>query len=161
MADSRRELVLKAVETALEAATATMNSSALTKPTGLTVKRSPEREILHDDLPQMDVWVLKDVHSFHATNSATRVMTVRVRSTVTWLDADESSGDEALDPLLTWAEVALGADSSLGGLLPEGGVVPTTLDTPRVEERSEKYAQAFQDFDLTYLTKFGDPRTTP
>ena len=159
MADSRRELVLKAVETALEAATATMNSSALTKPTGLTVKRSPEREILHDDLPQMDVWVLKDVHSFHATNSATRVMTVRVRSTVTWLASDESSGDEALDQLLTWAEVALMTDETLGGVA--ALMVPAGLETPQVEERTEKYAQAVQDFDITYLTKFGDPRTTP
>lgn len=159
MADSRRELVLKAVQTALEQASVTVNAVALTKPAGLTVKRHPETPIEHRDLPQIDLWVAREAVTYDITGVSTRVLTVRVRSTVTWSSSAEGSGDEALDPLLTWAEVALMADETLGGVA--SLVVLTAIATPETDQRTEKYAQAAQDFDLTYLTLFGDPRSSP
>lgn len=159
MTTSRRELVLQAIATALGAATATpaapAGASPITKPTDLTVERNPEGE--HDDgtLPRVDIYMAPETLNYEVTDGTTRVLTVRVRTEIKWDPADFGSGDEALDEFLTWNEVAILADITLGGLSRE--ILATGLQTPAVEQRADKYAMALQSFDVTYLTKFGNP----
>lgn len=153
---SVREDVLAAVVTALEQTSVTVNASAMTKPTDLTVARHPERERTLDDLPIQDVWMAPERLDYDITGTSTRVLQVRVRSVVTYTTG---SGDAALDDLLTWAELTLMQDETLGGVA--SIVELTAVDTPDIEERADKYAQAIQTFDITYLTKFGDPRSAP
>lgn len=155
---SRREGVLAAVVSALEASTATPLKGTATeydKPTGLVVGRNPESD--HDDsqLPRVDVYQGPEAATYEVTDGATLVMTVRVRTEIKWDPNSDDSGDEALDEYLSWNVLAIMADITLGGTASD--VRYTGMQSPLAEKRADRYAMALQNFEITYLTKAGNP----
>lgn len=155
---SRREDVLAAVVTALGAATATPltgTQTAYDKPTELTVGRNPESD--HDDsqLPRVDVYQGPEGATYEVTDGATLVMTVRLRTEIKWDPNSDGSGDEALDEYLSWNVIAVMADITLSGTASD--VKYTGMQAPLAEKRADRYAMALQNFEITYLTKAGNP----
>ena len=104
--DSPREQILKAVYAALNGAD---------KPTGTIVHRHRTRPVDQDDLPSIVSFFLRErvdrvIRSVPMTEERVLELGVVVR-----VEGDPTP-DEALDPLLTWCNVALLTDQTLGGL---------------------------------------------
>lgn len=157
MADSRRELLLKAVVTSLEVASVTKNTESTTKPADLSVHRHLTRMANQADLPDMTVFFAGEVPEALATDLNTRRALVRVRCRVK--AAAGVSGDEALDPLLAWAELAIMEDYTLGGTSAEVG--SPDIDPISAREFADTYSEATLQFPILYETKWGDPRQAP
>jgi hypothetical protein len=160
MADSRRELLLKAVQAALEVASVNWHSEVTTKPAGLNVHRYLTRSVDAGALPDLTVFYVGeslDAGLQAATDESRRSVRVGVRCRVK-AGAGET-GDEALDPVLVWAELAALTDYTLGGAAANARLEGVDAITAR--EYADTYAEATLQFEFTVLTKWGDPRQIP
>ncbi len=157
MADSQRELVLKALVTALEVVSVTKNLEATTKPTDLVVHRHFTRSPNPKDLPDITVFVAGENPDGIATDLNTRELLVRMRCRVQ--AAEGISGDEALDPILVWAELATMADHTLAGA--SAFIGSPDMDAISSRELADTFAEATLQFPVTFQTKWGDPRQAP
>lgn len=159
MAD-RRESMLAAAKTALEVASVTWHSEATTKPTGLSVHRHLGRQMDKSQLPALVVRYFGEQptpQNQAPTDVSERNVTLAVECRAV-ADADES-GDEALIPVMGWAEIAILSDDTLGG-------VTAKIDAPRIDaidtaEFADVYAAVLMQFPVTLHTKWGDPRSAP
>lgn len=160
MADSRREVLLKAIETALGQATVDWHSEITTKPTGLAVHRHLTRQATKDTLPDVTIYLLGESPD-PLLEAAVDVAERRVRVGVRVRDTAGSgvTGDEALDPLLTWAEIAILNDYTLGGVVAYARQVG--LDAVTAREYADTWAEATLQFEFVLQTKWGDPRQAP
>lgn len=160
MADSRRELLVKASKTALEVSSVTWHGEETTKPSGLHVHRHLGRPVNQSDLPDVILNVFGEDHSELAENTTDQSQRiVELGAHCRALAAPDKSADESLDEILTWTEIALLSDHTLGGVAAEGHYVRT--DRVFTEEYSEAYAEAVMRFRFIQLTKWGDPRQAP
>lgn len=157
MADSRRELVLKAIVTALSVASVTKNTEATTKPAGLAVHRHLTRMEGEADLPDITVFQAGLNPNDKVTDLNSPELLVRLRCRVK--AAAGISGDEALDPILVWAELALMDDYTLGGV--SAYIGSPDMDAISAREYADTFAEATLQFPITYETKWGDPRQAP
>lgn len=157
MPDSRRELLLKAAQAAVDVASVDLNGEETTKPAGLVVHRFLTRMPDSGSLPDVTLWYAGegiDDRADAATDESQR--SVRVRARCRAKAAAGQTGDEALDPILTWVELAMLADYSLGGLAAEGQA--NGIDAVSAREFADTYAEATIEFEFLLLTKRGDPR---
>lgn len=157
MADSIREVALKAIETALKVTSVTWHSEATTKPTGLNVHRHLTRGADQSDLPDITVYYMGESNDEQATDESTRSVRVGVRCRVK--AGAGVTGDEALDPILTWAEIALLNEYTLGGAVADARL--EGIDAISAREFADTFAEATMQFEFTVLTKWGDPRQAP
>ena len=157
MADSRRLQILDAVETRLASASVTVNGTARTKPAGLAVHRFRLRPIAGESLPAMVVYIQADPDpERRATGTLDRTMRVAVESLVKVTAG--TPPDDAVDPLIIWAVLALLSEETLGGLarqITERG----TVWAP--EEGEQSFMRAMTVFDIQYLTRDNDPEAAP
>lgn len=155
MADSQRELILKAVAAALAVAQVDWHSEITTKPADLNVHRHYTRMGQNADFPDITVYYAGEPEPDEdATDGAKHGMLVRLRCRAK--AAAGVSGDEALDPVLTWAEIALLSEPTLGGLAAD--IRPPAADALSARELTETYAETHLQFEITHFTKWGDPR---
>jgi hypothetical protein len=127
------------------------------KPTDLTISRQRTVSLSESDLPAQ---VLYAVHEeadaspgFGSDRKAKRKFRLCVESRV---NAENSTPDAALDPLLSWAVKQLCADVTLGGLSYELREIGTTWGE---SEQEKVYASAQQFFEVHYLTDAFNPDT--
>ena len=156
MPDSPRELALKACRSNLELESIDFNGVVTSKPAGLKVHRYFTRGATGEDLPDQTLYIADEDPTNDLTGVSERRLAIRLRSRAHVTQS--VSGDEALDELLTWGELALMHDIQLGGaavLVEYNGLA---VDA---EERADVYAEAFQEFVITYQTVHRDPRTKP
>ena len=116
---SIREQIMVAVVTALAVASASCASGSFAKPSNLTVHRERTRPIETDMLPAVMVYADDDVPKPTGHESYRAPLTERQLSLTLECRAQGSanvSPDEALDPILIWAALALFADETFGGL---------------------------------------------
>lgn len=160
MADSRRELALKAVRTALQVASVTKNSETTTKPAELNVHRHLTRQVVHADLPDCTVFYIGErvaPISEGAVDESLRFVRVGVRCRE---KAPKGvTGDEALDPILVWAELSVLNDHTLGGLVADSHLAG--IDAISAREFADEFAEATLEFEFKLQTKWGDPRQAP
>ena len=157
MGDSRRLQILDAVATRLASASVTVNSVARTKPAGLSVHRLRQRPLQAESLPAIVVYMQADPDpDRRATGTLDRIMRVGVESMVQV--AAGTPPDDAVDPLVVWAVLALLSEETLGGLarqITERG----TVWVP--EEGEQSCMRALTVFDIQYLTRDNDPEAAP
>jgi hypothetical protein len=157
MGDSRRLQILDAVATRLAVATVTVNSVVRTKPTGLAVHRFRLRPIAGESLPAQVVYMQSDPDpERRATGVLDRVMRLAVEHLVKVTAG--TPPDDTVDPLISWAVLALMSDETMGGLasqITERG----TVWAP--EEGEQSFMRAMTVFDIQYLTKDTDPEAAP
>ena len=157
MADSRWLALMQAIETALNVSSVTRNSEATTKPSGLTVLREPTRPINEADAPVAFVTYGGEEVDDRATDEASRDVLVEV--TVMAKAADTQRADEAIDPLKTWAELAVMDDYTLGGAA--AFVRLDRIDRLQLSEHANLFTALVLTFAVQLLTKWGDPRQAP
>ena len=157
MADSKRLDLMQAVEAALNVSSVDRSSEVTTKPTDLTVLREPTRPINEADAPAMFIVYGGEDVSDRATDEASRAVAVDV--TVMAKATDSQRADEALDPLLVWAELAL-----MDGYTISGAAAFIRLDRITrldLSEHASLFVGATLSFEIQLLTKWGDPRQAP
>lgn len=141
MADSVRLQIMKAWETACNAAG---------KPTGVTVHRSRYLPLEEDELPAIVLyWVNEEDEPANVTGDLDR----RLRC---WAEcrAKSHTPDDALDPLLVWAEEAAMADPKFGGVAKKTTVLGVrTSDEPILPP----LGAAALELEIEYETPFGQP----
>jgi hypothetical protein len=127
------------------------------KPAGLAVSRQRTVSLSDSDLPAQCVYAVQEEANaspgFGSDRKAKRVFRLCVESRV---NAENLSGDKALDPLLSWSVQQLCADVTLGGLSYELREIGTTWDE---SEQDKMYAAARQFFEISYLTDAYNPNT--
>ncbi len=150
MADSIRETIMAAVETALDGAG---------KPTGLTVHRFKTRPIDKDDLPAMAIYPTDEdpsLETHDGVGTTKRKLTVRVEHRVKTLVGSSDSPDTTLDPLINWGTKGLMADAPLDALI-------RSIEEVRIVweafEADQLYGAAAQDFEIEYATDWDDQET--
>jgi hypothetical protein len=157
MGDSRRLQILDAVATRLAVASVTVNSVVRTKPAGLAVHRFRLRPIAGESLPAQVVYMQSDPDpERRATGVLDRVMRLAVEHLVKVTAG--TPPDDTVDPLISWAVLALMSDETMGGLasqITERG----TVWAP--EEGEQSFMRAMTVFDIQYLTKDTDPEAAP
>jgi hypothetical protein len=157
MGDSRRLQILDAAETRLNVASVTVNAVARTKPAGLNVHRFRLRPLQAESLPAMVIYMQTDPDpERRATGTLDRTMRVAVESLVKVTSG--TPPDDAVDPLINWAVLALLSEETLGGLarqITERG----TVWAP--EEGEQSFMRALTVFDIQYLTRDNDPEAAP
>lgn len=159
MAD-RRELVLAACETALEAASVDWHSEETTKPAGLNVYRHRTRQAVAELLPDAVVFYRGErPRAFNQSAHDVYERQVRVGVLVRALADEDKSGDAALIPVMQWAEIALLSDYTLGGLCANGDL--EEIEAVQTEEHADTVAEALLTFVFDVHTKLGDPRQVP
>lgn len=144
---SKRDAIIAAGVTALGVA----NVGSTTKPSGLTVHRQRTRPLGQDQLPAIVLWSSSEPREYDATDKVDRTLSLHAECRV---KHDGTSGDEALDPLLVWAEKVLMADITLGGRCVDILAQETTWD---LEDRDVPIARAAIRFEVKYQTKNNDP----
>lgn len=154
---SKRDDVMAAAVTAISVASVTRNAETTTKPTGLTVHRHLMRQANASSLPDVTAFMAGEVLDDAITDEADRALSLRFRCRVAI--ADDESGDEALDPILTWVELSLTADYTLGGTC--AALRVTSIDAISALEYADGWAEATVQVEVTYMTKWGDPRQAP
>lgn len=159
MADLR-ESVIAAIKTALEVASVNWHSEVTTKPTGLDVHRHLTRSVDQSDLPDITVYYAGETLSSALqgpTDESERAVRVRLRCRAK--AAAGETGDEALIPVLGWAEFAVLTDYTLGGVAAMTEL--EMVDALSAREYADTYAEAMLQFVVTLQTKWGDPRQSP
>lgn len=147
---AHRPLILAAIATALGQATA----GAMTKPTGLTVHRARHRSVLDDqDLPAQVVYTLRNPNTDRASTTAIRELHVAVENRVKVTDT--TAPDDALDSLVSWAETAIRADETLGGVALHVELQGT--DDWAARQADDLYALAVTVFVVRYQHTWNDP----
>ncbi|MGE0456408.1 MAG: hypothetical protein AB7I13_00330 [Vicinamibacterales bacterium] len=144
---SKRDGIVAAAVTALGVASV----GGTTKPTGLTVHRQRKRPLSQDQLPAIVLWQSIEPRDYDATDKVDRVLNLHVECRVRH---EGTSGDEALDPLLVWAEKVLMADITLGGRCAEILAQETSWD---LDDPDAPIARAAIRFEVKYQTKNNDP----
>jgi hypothetical protein len=160
MPDSRRELLLKAMQTALSAASVTLNGETTARPAGLEVHRHLTRDVSQTSLPDITVYYAGETLSTAlrgATDESERAVRVRLR--VRAKAAPGQTGDEAIDPVLAWAEVAVRTDYTFGGVAAMTEL--EMIDALTAREYADTYAEVTMQFVVTLQTKWLDPRQAP
>ena len=143
---SKRDGIIVAAKAALELATV----GAFTKPAGLTVHRMRHRPIGQDALPALVLWFDNEPREEEATDQVERTLRFWTECRVKHAGV---SGDEALDPLLVWSEVALMDDPTLGGRC-QLHARDTVWD---LEARADPLAAAAIQWDAIYPTNYKNP----
>jgi hypothetical protein len=144
---SRRSQILDAVVTALDAAG---------KPTGVTVSRTRANPLEDAELPAMVVARVQEIAPRGDGSrgyKAKRVLTVRVECRVV-AATDGETLEDALDPLTSWAVVALMTDPTFGGLAVNTQETVTQWATA---DAHAVHGAAAVDFEITYITAAGNP----
>ena len=140
-AATRRELILQAIVTLLDA-----NGG----PTDLLVHRFRGVPIMRDNLPATLVYPIKDpaIPGEHGVVT-NRSLLVRLEHRVqgTGVSPSETSPDELLDPLLSWAVYQLLADRTLGGVCTDIEVLDAQWDAAEMDAH---YGASAQDFEISY-----------
>jgi len=155
--DSVRLKVADAVKARLELASVTVNGAARTKPTGLTVHRFPNRPVTTDQLPAIVLFFLESPKpAYEASDTADRVLNLvcECRAAV----PAGTPPDDAVDPLINWATLALLSAESLGGLAEKIDEGPTLWEA--VEE-GQRHARARTVYEITFITLRNDPEAQP
>lgn len=144
MADTIRNQIVTRIVTAL--------STAIDKPSGLTVGRSKTGPRELADLPMLSVLMVRDFKA-RGDNSRTRagvlkVFVVRLR---VFHASPTGETDELIEPILEWALRTIGADATLKTLVVEGDEAETNWDFDSAADSD--YAQADMDIELEYSQK--------
>jgi len=157
MGDTRRLQILDAVATRLAVAAVTVNSVVRTKPADLAVHRFRLRPIAGESLPAQVVYMQADPDPVRdATGTLDRIMRVAVEHLVK-VPAG-TPPDDTVDPLISWAVLALMSEETYGGLASE----TTERGTVWVPEEGEQsFMRAMTVFDIKYVTKDNDPEAAP
>lgn len=148
---------MQAIEAALGVASVTKNTEETTKPTDLTVLREPTRPINEADAPVAFIFYGGEDVDDRITDEATRDVLVDV--TVIAKATDTQRADEALDPLMVWAELAVMDDYTISGAA--AFVRLRRIARLDLSEHASLFAAATLTFQVTLLTKWGDPRQAP
>lgn len=126
-------------------------------PTGLRVTRHLARQADIDRVPDISVLYLGEELIDSATGEVDRNIRVGLRCRAR-ADASES-GDAGLIPVLSWAELALMSDYTLGGIAANGRL--ERIDAIDTAEHADMWAEALMQFLFTIQTKWGDPTRAP
>lgn len=157
MADSLRLQIADAVIARLEALTVTVNGTVRHRPPGFTAHRMPNRPLEAEKLPATVVSFLKSPRpDYEASDTADRVLAVALEHR-----AAVPAGvppDDAVDPLLNWATLAMLSDETLGGLASKIDEGETLWEGV---EAGQRHARAYQAFHITYITLRNDPEAQP
>jgi len=147
VASIRTQLTTRVI-TALQAATAL----GMTKPAGLTVRRMLNVPAEDSVLPLIIVFPSIDAREQHDQLREIHELQIVLDSRA--LVASGSSPDQAVDDLLTWAERALKADETLGGLAitVTAGAIEWDIDTSDLER-----SRALQLWIVLYLAQEFNP----
>jgi hypothetical protein len=157
MGDTRRLQILDAVVTRLASASVTVNNVVRTKPTDLAVHRFRLRPIQGESLPAQVVYMQSDPDPVRdATGTLDRIMRVAVEHLVKV--ASGTPPDDTVDPLISWAVLALMSEETYGGLASET-TERGTVWAP--EEGEQSFMRAMTVFDIKYVTKDNDPEAAP
>lgn len=157
MGDSVRLQVADAAKAKLEIGSVTVNGTARTKPTGLTVHRFPNRPLSTDALPAIVLFFVESPKPrYEASDTVDRVLNLVCESRA-YVPAGVPP-DDAVDPLINWATLALLSDESLGGLAEKIDEGPTLWEA--VEE-GQRHARARTVFEITFITLRNDPEARP
>lgn len=157
MADSVRLQIADAAKAVLTSTSVTVNGVARTKPIGLSVHRFSNRPLDTDDLPATVLFFLEGPQPvYEASDTADRVLRLvcEHRTTV----AAGTPPDDAVDPLINWAVLALLSDETLGGLASKIDEGPTMWESV---EAGQRFARARTVFDITHVTLRNDPEAQP
>lgn len=160
MPDSLRETGMKALKAALEVGQVDWHGELTTKPSGLNVHRHFTRGPADSELPDITVFYIgEDLEHEMKGSTDESLRRVRFGLRVRVKAPAGETGDEALDPLLVWAEIAVLTDYSLGGLFSNARL--EGIDAISAREVADTYAEATMQFVHTLQTKWGDPRQAP
>ena len=143
MADSRREILTKAV-------TALLGAGG--KPAGLNVSRGRYRAAEEGDLPLTTVFVIDEPQQEGDDDAIENLLQLGIMSRVK--AGSSESADETLDPILVWIVQAILADNTLGGLCLRVRLIRTDWDQ---EELLDPYGGAIQTFEIQFTTTESDP----
>jgi hypothetical protein len=147
---SKREQIILAFIAALEVASV----GATTKPTGLTVHRSPLKPVAEDALPAQAVFWADDPAEEGDLEQMDHMLELVVESRAK--AAAGQSPETALDPLYVWAVKAAMADPTLGGLALR---VLERDSVPDLEQRSATFGALQTAFHIMYETLDADPES--
>jgi len=152
---SRRDAILDDIVNALSAATITLpNGSVVTKPASLNVHRQRAVPIDTDLLPAMAVYQVQEVVERNPGRNpgflSRRKLQVGVEIRI---DAGASSADQALDPYLRWAVLAVCLDPRRSTLAHDTQELGTQWEQ---ETRSSRLALATPVFLVDYVTSAYD-----
>lgn len=147
MADTRRLVMLKAVESYLD---------GLSKPSGLTVHRFAHRAIEKDQLPSVVIGHDGGIDVNTEVNTLTENTDV-VRLAIQCVGNQATEPDDAIDPYLSWVESALQADLTLGGAVNRVDMRPT--GRTEVAEADRIYVRIIQDIEVKYYHLRTDPES--
>lgn len=150
---SRRMALIDAAEVALNASSVVVNGVTYTKPVGLTVHRQRKRRLGQDKLPSIVLWLGREPRVYDASEKVQRTTNLFGECRVAH---PGQSGDDALDPVLCWAEQALMADITLGGTCEDVSAQETEWD---LADESDELARAAIRFEIKHQTKNADPET--
>jgi len=157
VADSMRLRIADAAVARLALASVTVNGTARTKPLGLTAHRFPNRPITTDQLPAIVLFFLESPKpEYEASDTADRVL--RLVCEFRAIVPAGTPPDDAVDPLINWAALALLSDEDLGGLAEKIDEGPTLWEA--VEE-GQRHARARTVYDITHITLRNDPEAQP
>lgn len=146
MASKRNAIAVAAV-----AALGVASVGSTNKPTDLTTHRQRKRKLGSDQLPALVVWLSRERREYDATGRVSRYLDLFVEARVAH---PGTSGDEALDPLLVWAEKALMVDVTISATCTEVKAQETDWD---LEDESDTLARAAIRFEVRYPTSDKDP----
>jgi hypothetical protein len=144
MADTRRLVMLKAVEAVLD---------GVSKPTGLNVHRFGFRAIEKDSLPAL---VVMDggTAEFNEEVNELRECFDLVNVHILALGNQTTEPDDLIDPYLSWVTEALMADTTLGGVVSH--LVMQARGATAMEERDRIYIGIVQPVRVTYYHRHDD-----
>lgn len=135
-----------------------LSADDVSRPANLSTTRHRTKPISRDRLPEQCVYIIsEDVSTGPGFASGPdamtkRTMVVRIESRV---DAGgDTTPDEALDPLLTWAVKQITADPSRGGLAMYTREISGQWTA---DEKDTVYAANATDFEVQYLTLASNP----
>ena len=147
---SREELIVQAIVTLLEA-----NGG----PSSLLVHRFRGTPINKDSLPASIVYPMQDPakpDTHDVTVERTLTIVIEHRVEVDGVSPSNTSPDEELDPLRTWAHYQLLTDRTLGGLCTDVRDVNATWDAGELDKL---YGACAQVFEIDYEHDEGDMTT--
>ena len=160
MGDSIRLQAVNAVETALNAASVTLNAgtpneATYTKPAGLTIHRFPLRPLEHDALPAQVVYLLDSPKPIaRGSGTLDRVVQIAVESRKAILLAGVPPDDQ-MDELEMWCVRAIMADETLSGVVHQ---IEEAETARRFTNKAEQFfGETAKVFEVDYQTLRNDP----
>lgn len=160
MSDRRLELLVNA-EAALNVDDIDVNGEATERPSGLQVERHRMRPRVKGQLPDMSVEYLgESVTDLLQGPTDVDERNVRIGVRIRAVAGTDEAVDEALFPLLGWAELALtGVDYTLEDVASFGFL--ERIEALRPEELADAFVGCRMIFAFTVPTKRADPRQAP